>query len=237
MGNFLEHTIGLLRAGPTPDDPASRVGRGRGDAEFRQRLAVKGGQMGRLMNQDDRQLGRNGVEFISGRMPLLLELGVVVTKPENKAVLLRERRGGDPVAHGLLQRRDGIRASIGRRQQIGRDRLQADTVHMPMAVDEARQHGLASQIDLGRAAPGPAHHIRLRSGMDDPALANQHGFDGIRPLTDHGENRPAAVDNVRSTRRAGGAAGGKGQCAGDQGTGQSQASQHGTPFNDFRCSE
>ena len=125
-----------------------------------------------LVDDDNRHVGRDGVEIVAGGVAQLGELGVVVAEAEDQ-VARRHRLGvgGGPVAQGLLQRRDVRDLAVWRGEQVGRQRLQAAHEDVAVGVEEARQERTAREIDhLGVRTAVGHHRFRVTDGEDAAVL-------------------------------------------------------------------
>ena len=79
----------------------------------------------------------------------------------------------------------------GRRQQVGRDRLDADPPKVAVRVDEAGEKRLAGQVhDLRRARPSGLSNVGLRADGDDLAVLHRHGLGGRVGVVDREMSPP-----------------------------------------------
>jgi hypothetical protein len=101
---LLEGAIGLGGAGFALDDAACRVLAAGVVAHFLQHGGVDGRQMPGLVDDEDGNVLRDGVQFFLGRVAQLLELRVVVAEADDELRLLDGSRVLlGPVAQRLLQ--------------------------------------------------------------------------------------------------------------------------------------
>ena len=127
-----------------------------------------------LVDDEDGNVLRDGVQFFLGRVAQFLELRVVITEADDDFDLLDG--GGvllDPVAQRLLQRGDVLDLAVGRGQEIGGERLQAADDDMPVGVDKAGDEGLALEIHELRVS-GPFSFmtsLRLPTAMILPSAS------------------------------------------------------------------
>ena len=159
-----------------------------------------------LVDDEDGNVLRDGVQLFLGRVAQLLQLRVVVAEADDELRLLDS--GGvllGPVAQRLLQRGDVLDLAVGRGQQVGGQRLQAADDDMAVGVDKARNEGSALQIhELGGRALQLHDFAAAAHGKD---LAARHGHRlGAHGLVVHGEDGPSRPDAV----------GGLGRCRCDQ---------------------
>ncbi|MNT11893.1 hypothetical protein D3C72_1468000 [compost metagenome] len=149
---------------------------------------------------------------------MLLQLGVVVTKADDQLgvadqLLVRIH----PVTGDVLQGRDVVAVTVGRRQQVGVARLQPDHGDVAVRIEEARQQGAAVQIDhLGVAAHSPAGGVQRAHG-DDDAVTHGHGLGGRHGVVD-GQDGAAGEDCRRRHPRGLGHAAASQQGGAGQGT-------------------
>ncbi len=200
---FFQDAVRLLAARPTPDDSAGRVGGLRGQADGLERLGVHRAEMRRLMDEKDRVFGRHGVEVVARGVAQFGELGVVVAEAEDQ-VRLRHGLGigGDPFAQRFLQGRDAAARTVGRRQHVGRKRLNAAEDDVPVRIDEARQHRACPKVDDLRPRPLQCQYLGGRAHGEDPSVLHRHGLHPHRGVV-HREDRAARPDPVSRPGRLG----------------------------------
>ena len=166
------------------DLAAGRVRRVLGVADGAQRRAVQ--QRAVIQMQDeDRRIGRDGVDFVEGRQPLLGKL--VFGEAADHAHPLRRGRAVDLLlqhAHRVGQRADAVPAQLHVVVQPT-----ADDVHV--AVDEAGNDTAALEIDHFRVRAGERHDAPVvEAAMKRPSLMAMAWRSDLRAV----ERRDFAVE-------------------------------------------
>ena len=148
-----------------------------------------------LVNHGNRQVSGDGIEIVACGMTPLLELGIVIAKTEHDAQLFDLRRGLDVLAQRLLQIGDRGVATVGRRQQIGRNGLQPHAANMAVRVHKARNQRAALQVQHTRARAAQGLQLLQRADGGNHSGIHRHGFHlGLGIV--HGENRAAVEDHL-----------------------------------------
>jgi hypothetical protein len=92
--------------------------------------------------------------------------------------------------------------AAGRRQQVGRERLQATHHHVAVRIDEAWQQGAPLEVDQLRLRALELHHLVPAAHRDDPAARLGDGL-GTHRLIVHREDRAAGPDALGRRRGLG----------------------------------
>ena len=145
-----EQQPGRIAVGVAHDLAARRLRGVLGVADGAQRRAIQDGAIVEVQ-EEDRRVGRDGVEFIDGRQALLGEL--MFGEAAHDAHPLRWRRDRDLLlqhGHGIGQRPHAVPAQFHVEVEPAADDVK-------MIVDQSGQHAAAFQVDhLGRRArPAP----------------------------------------------------------------------------------
>ena len=165
---LLEDPIRLVRTGAAADDTAHRIRRCGTEAHEFERPGVQHREVAGLMNDHDGQFTRDRIEVIAGRVPLLLELCVVVAEADDKPRFLDDPGvGHHPVAQPLLHRGDVAHAAIRRRQQVRRHGLQPATDHVAVRIHETGQQRAPAEVDEASVAAAGLHDLGDRAHRDD----------------------------------------------------------------------
>jgi hypothetical protein len=136
-------------------------------------------------------------------MSLLLQLRIVVAEADDQLDLVhRHRVGGHPLAQRALQAGDVGDLAVGRRQQVGRQRLQAAHEDVTVTVDETGQERASLEIDdVGIPAP-MAHNRVLAADCDDESVFDRDRLGAHRGVI-HGQDLAAGPDAVGIFRVSG----------------------------------
>ena len=149
--------------------------------------------MTRDVHDEDRVVGRGGVEILAGRMAPLGEKRVVVAKTEYPSARIglggfrfeRDREIAD---------RSGV--SDRRAVDIDADHAEARARKVTVSVDEARQECSALEVVYPCASLYMVFYIGAASYRDDPITFDRHGLrDRLRRV--HRQNDAAQEDLAR----------------------------------------
>ena len=124
------------------------------------------------MQQEDRRLGRGGIELGDGRQPLLGEL--MLAEAANHAHPLRRRCDGDLAlqhAHRVGEAAHAVPAQL----QV---EVEATANDVEMVVDEARQDAPALEVDDLGLRTCQRHHLAVGADNEEAAVANGDGGGG-----------------------------------------------------------
>lgn len=124
-----------------------------------QGLAVERGKVPGLVDGHNRQAGRHGIQLVARGMPVLRQLGIVIAKAKCHLQLARIGRGGDVLPQRVLQLGNTGIGPIGRRQQVGRNRLQSHPAQVAVRIHKAGDQGAPLQVHHLRGGALPAGHL------------------------------------------------------------------------------
>ena len=132
--------------------------------------AIDHPHVGRAVGDDQRVVGRRGVELGPGGPALLRDGGVLVALGLDPLPL--GRRGGalaDPRQHVL----DGV---VGRGPHVHHPKADAERHEVGVGLDEPGQHRLAAGVDDPRGPAGALPHLVVAAHVQDPVSLQGHGL-------------------------------------------------------------
>ena len=201
--SFFHRASQRLAVGLAVEHAALGVRRCRSDSGSAESGRVAGTEMARTVDDHDRAIGRDRIEFLDRRRALLLQLDRLVSHADDPRV------GGH--LHRLrLHPGDNV-GYVGAAEQVGVHQVLAEVEKVAVRVDEARQQGAAGQIDAPRSGSRGLDRSGQGAHIEDLAVLLHQRFGVARLRPRHGEDVAAAIQGggghrqrCRSHRGAGG---------------------------------
>ena len=166
-----EQQSGRIAVGVALDLAARRLRRVLGVADGAQRSGVEQRAVVEVQDED-RSVGRDGVELVDRRQPLLGEL--VFGEAADDAHPLWRRRDRDLLlqhAHRIGERPHAVPAQFHIEVEAAADDVE-------MIVDQPRQHAAALEVDDLRRRAGELHHLAVVTDGGEDAVLDRHRAGG-----------------------------------------------------------
>jgi len=140
-------------------------------------LGVRDADVARLMHDIDRKVRRNCIQVFPGWVPLFCKLSRIISKAHDQVHRFYCR----PVVAGPLLKLNNqtgniLNRSIGRRQQVRRQCLNAAHDDMSVGVDEPRNHGPSIEINKLGGIAIVRHDGICGTNKEDASVFLGNGF-------------------------------------------------------------
>ena len=192
QGSFFHRASQRLAVGLAVEHAALGVRRCRSDSGSAESSRVAGTEMARTVDDHDRAIGRDRIEFLDRRRALLLQLDRLVSHADDP-------RGGGHLHRLRLHPGDNV-GYVGAAEQVGVHQVLAEVEKLAMGIDEARQQGAAGEVHLACSATGRLDRPGQGPHIEDLAVLLHQRFGVDRLRARHGEDVPPAVESGLSWR-------------------------------------